>query len=140
MIDLTPTLLAQLHAAAFSDSRAWSVDEMQALLSSPPIFAVGTMRGFAMGRVIVDEAELLTIAVHPDQQGNGIGRRVLTLFEDKARSRGARLAFLEVAEDNRPARALYASAGWTESGRRIGYYARQTGCAVDAIMLAKHLP
>ncbi|MDE9451065.1 GNAT family N-acetyltransferase [Aliiroseovarius sp. Z3] len=140
MIDLTPVQLAQLHAAVFKASRAWSEEEMRSLLSSPHVLVAGTEHGFAMGRVIGDEAELLTIVVHPDQQGRGIGRTLLTSFEDEAKSRGARLAYLEVAADNEPARAMYITSGWSESGRRTGYYTRQTGSPVDAILLAKHLP
>lgn len=140
MFELTPTHLARLHEVAFPESRAWNEDEMRALLSSPLVFTVGTKHGFAMGRVILDEAELMTIVVHPDQQGRGLGRRLLTAFEVDAQSRGAKLAFLEVAENNGPARALYMSAGWVESGRRSGYYARPAGGAVDAILLNKPLP
>ena len=48
------------------------------------------------------------------------------------------MAFLEVAEDNAAARALYRAAGWNETGRRRGYYPRPGG-ALDAITLAKPL-
>lgn len=140
MTDNTAKTIADLHAAAFQTTRAWSVDEMQALLQSPHIFVVSADYGFAMGRVIVDEVELLTIAVHPEQQGKGFGRKLLLQFEQEARSRGAKHAFLEVAEDNEAAHALYLSAGWAESGRRQGYYARKAGGSVDAIALSKRLP
>ncbi|GHE99076.1 N-acetyltransferase GCN5 [Aliiroseovarius zhejiangensis] len=136
----TPLVLASLHAAAFADQRPWSAAEMQSLLSTPHVFVAGFDQGFVMGRTILDEAELLTIAVDPDHQGQGIGRQLLSAFEDQARARGAIRAFLEVAEDNTTARALYGSAGWAESGRRVGYYARQTGDSVDAILLEKQLP
>jgi ribosomal-protein-alanine N-acetyltransferase len=47
--------------------------------------------------------------------------------------------FLEVAEDNAPARALYAQAGFEEVGRRKGYYARPQSAAVDALVLRRRL-
>ncbi|MCK8462957.1 ribosomal protein S18-alanine N-acetyltransferase [Aliiroseovarius sp. S1339] len=140
MTDATADTIARLHAAAFQTARAWSVDEMEALLASPHIFVVTMPHGFAMGRVIVDEAELLTVAVHREQQGKGIGRQLLQQFEQQAQTRGATRAFLEVAQDNETARALYLSAGWTESGRRTGYYARRGSGNADAILLHKHLP
>ncbi len=139
MTDPRPTRFAELHAAAFTESRPWGVGELQSLLASPHVFAPFTEHGFAIGRAILDEAELLTIAVHPDQQGKGVGRQLLAMFEAEALSRGATHAFLEVAQDNETALALYLSDGWAESGRRAGYYARQKGDAVDAILLRKQL-
>jgi ribosomal-protein-alanine N-acetyltransferase len=52
---------------------------------------------------------------------------------------GAERMFLEVAEDNAAARALYARAGFAEAGRRRGYYARPDGPAADALVLALDL-
>ncbi|WP_289042644.1 ribosomal protein S18-alanine N-acetyltransferase [uncultured Aliiroseovarius sp.] len=137
MTAYSPTRLAALHSAAFSEGRTWNADEIRGMLTSRLVFVVTTPYGFAMGRVVVDEAELLTIAVDPGWQGHGIGRDLLRRFEAEARNRGAVRAFLEVAQDNTAARALYNSAGWSESGRRARYYARPTGRNVDAIMMHK---
>ena len=52
-----------------------------------------------------------------------------------AQESGAESMFLEVAEDNAAALALYAKAGFTEAGRRRGYYRRSGGTAVDARVL-----
>ncbi len=129
--------MAQIHAAAFQEARPWSADEIDTLMSSKHVFVVMVDDGFAMGRVIIDEVELLTIAVRPEAQGQGLGRALLLGFEETAYHRGACRGFLDVAEDNISARHLYRSSGWTESGRRRNYYARQTGDFVDAILLSK---
>lgn len=139
MTELSHSDMARIHAAAFPDSRGWRRDEFAALAQSQHVFFVSKPDGFAAGRVIVDEAELLTIAVAPAAQGQGFGRVLLQRFEHMAQSRGATCAFLEVAEDNAPALALYHRAGWRESGRREGYYSRKTGKKLDALLFEKPL-
>lgn len=110
--------------------------EFAGLLESPLVFAVGDARAFALGRVIADEAELLTLACDPAHRRKGLGRARLAGFEAEARARGAVTAFLEVAADNLPAHALYEAADYAEVARRAGYYARGT---VGALILRKAL-
>lgn len=136
---MTPAALATLHAAAFTMPRPWSEAEFADLLAEPHTFLVTGSSAFALGRVIADEAELLTIATHPDLRRSGQGRACLTGFEDTAAQRGARSAFLEVATDNAAALALYLGNGWTISGRRPGYYTAPGGGRVDAQILSKPL-
>jgi len=133
---MTPGEMAALYARAFPDARGWSAEEIEGLLAAPGGFAVTAPAGFALGRAVAGEAELLTIAVAPECRRAGRGRALLAGFEAEAAARGAEVAFLEVADDNAAARALYLVAGWKESGRRKGYYARPGG-AVDAIILTK---
>jgi ribosomal-protein-alanine N-acetyltransferase len=57
----------------------------------------------------------------------------------EAARRGARRIYLEVAEDNAAARALYAAEGFEPIGRRRGYYARREGPAVDAITMRREV-
>lgn len=92
-----------------------------------------------MGRVIADEAELLTLAVAPPARRQGLGRGLLAHFLDEARRRGATRAFLEVAADNGPACALYQAGGFAEDGRRRGYYRGPDGVVVDALLLSRAL-
>jgi ribosomal-protein-alanine N-acetyltransferase len=132
--------MATLHAAAMTTPRPWSAAEFAALLGSPGVFAAGDARAFAMGRVILDEAELLTIATHPAHRRKGLARAALAAFESEARARGATVAHLEVAADNTPAVALYESAGYARTGLRRGYYRSADGRAVDALLMAKALP
>lgn len=127
--------MASTHAAAFTQSRPWSEAEFAAFLNSPLTFAVGDARCFALVRVIVDEAELLTIATHPDHQRQGLARAVMTSWRQMASQRGAATAFLEVAADNGAATDLYRACGFSVCGNRPGYYRRQNAPSVDAILM-----
>lgn len=134
---MTPEGMAVLYARAFPESRPWTAAEIAALLAAPG-FAVASEAGFALGRSVAGEAELVTVAVDPSARRAGRGRALLTAFEARARSLGADTAFLEVADDNVAALALYRASGWTETGRRRGYYHRKTG-PVDAVTMSKTL-
>jgi ribosomal-protein-alanine N-acetyltransferase len=136
---MTPAALAALHARCFETPRPWSAAEFAALLGQPGVLLETAAAGFALGRVASDEAELLTLAVDPTRRRGGHGRALLAAFEAAARARGAARVFLEVAETNAPARALYAAAGYAEAGRRRGYYRAPGGAAADAIVLARRL-
>ena len=136
---MTPETLARLHARAFTHPRPWTALEFASLLDSPHVFAVGDSRAFALGRVIADEAELLTIAADPALRRQGLGRAALAAFHAAATARGARTAFLEVAADNIAARALYDAAGYRRCGERPGYYRGPDGHAVDALLMARAL-
>lgn len=129
--------LAAIHAAAFTDPRPWSAAEIAGLLAGPGVFVVAEAQGFVLGRVILDEAELLTIAMHPQGQGQGGGARLLAAFHQAAMARGAVQGFLEVAATNTPARALYTRGGWAETGRRRGYYRDAAGGRVDAVLMVR---
>lgn len=91
--------------------------------------------GFAMGRLIAGEAELLLLAVRRGAQGRGIGRRLLEHFVQKATARGADRLHLEVREGNRAAR-LYMAAGFQIVGRRRNYYTGKDGELFDALTLS----
>jgi len=136
---VTPADLARIHASAFRTQRPWSAAEFESLLSSPHVFVVAQGQCFALGRVVVDEVELLTIATAPTARRMGAARAALALFETEAKQRGALVAHLEVAADNTAALGLYRSAEYSESGRRRGYYPRENTPAVDAIILHKAL-
>lgn len=135
---MTPADMAAIHARALPEGRAWSPDEMAAL-SRAPGFACPHLHGFALGRVIVDEAELIMLAIDPPHQGCGHGRTLLRAFETRASALGAQRLFLEVAADNQSAIALYDSMGWHLNGRRKSYYARADGPKIDALLYEKTL-
>lgn len=136
---MTPETMAALHARAMTTPRPWSGDEFRALLAFPGTFTVGDGTGFALGRVVLDEAELLTLAVDPGLRRQGLGRACLAGFEARAHALGAALAHLEVAESNAAAVALYTASGWTEAGRRRGYYRTREGGSDDALVYRKIL-
>ena len=136
---MTPEALARTHAAAFSTTRAWGADEFTALLAEPNTFTTGNQDSFVLMRVIADEAEVLTLATAPEHRRKGLARAALTLAEAEAKGRGAAAVFLEVAEDNSAARALYAGLAYMQVGRRPGYYTPKNGAPVAALVLRKDL-
>lgn len=132
---MTPDQMAAIHAACFTTPRPWSTAEITALLADPLVFALTEPGGFLLGRAVAGEAELLTVAVDPTRRGKGIGKRLVAAFQNTARTRAAESAFLEVAEDNAAARALYAASGFVQAGRRRGYYHTPDGRRQDALVL-----
>lgn len=134
---MTQEALAAIHAQCFSRPRPWSANEFAHLLADPACILLHMPEGFALGRVVVDEAELLTIAILPQHQGKGLGQELLASFLARAWAQGARTVFLEVAEDNTAARALYRRAGFAEAGRRRGYYSGTDGAKIDALVLRR---
>ena len=131
--------MARLHWASFGTPRPWSAAEIAEMLSSPISFVLVEPLGFLIGRVVAGEAEVLTIAVDPSLRRQGIGALLMARFLVEAKSRGAEVAFLEVAADNLAARGLYTASGFTESGRRRGYYHSPDGRAVDALVLSRRV-
>lgn len=136
---MTSAEMAALHAACFTTPRPWSAAEIASLLDSPLTFALTAPHGFIMGRVVAGEAELLTLAVAPDQRRQGIAARLMQSFLTECSARAADSVFLEVAEPNLPARALYAAHGFTKSGLRRAYYHTPEGQAQDALVLVRSL-
>ncbi|MDQ3124293.1 MAG: GNAT family N-acetyltransferase, partial [Pseudomonadota bacterium] len=127
-----------VHAAAFSSP--WDAAAFEALLDQTGVFAIEDPDGFILLRAVADEAEILTLAVRAGTRRRGLGVRLVREGATAAASRGAARLFLEVADDNIAALALYARAGFAEAGRRPGYYARPDGTRQNALILALNLP
>ena len=123
--------MAALHARCFTHPRPWTAVEFGELLGSRGVFAITRPQGILIGRVVLDEAELLTLAVASEARRQGLGAALTTDFAEAAQRLGAVTAFLEVASDNAPAQALYQRQGWVEAGRRRNYYAP----GIDALTL-----
>ncbi len=132
-MSLTPALLAEIHAEAFDVP--WDEAAMASLLDSPGVFVHGDDQGFVMIRVIVDEAEILTVGVRPRARRGGRGRLLVQQSIVASAARGAVRMFLEVAQSNEAARSLYASCGFEEVGRRRDYYQHKDGTREDALMM-----
>lgn len=137
-------VLAALHADAFAgqSDEVWTEKSLRELLAMPGALALlalqgGDPVGFILLRQAADEAEIITLAVQPRARRAGIARRLLTVGLDKMTGRGALHCFLEVAETNDTARALYASAGFVEVGRRPAYYRDAAGGRHDAVLMRK---
>ena len=137
---MTPQDLSNLHTLAFPDERGWSASEFQALLDAPTTYLATDPSGFLLARFIADEAEILTLCTHPDTRRQGTASKLMARFMVDATFKGTRTAFLEVAEDNEAARALYAGFGFRQTGHRADYYARADARKVDCLVLSAPIP
>jgi ribosomal-protein-alanine N-acetyltransferase len=72
--------------------------------------------------LIVDEAHIGTLCVHPEAQGGGIGAALLAAALEKAAEKGAKTSLLEVRAGNQAALGLYTRFGYKVVGRRAHYY------------------
>jgi ribosomal-protein-alanine N-acetyltransferase len=82
----------------------------------------GKVTGFLIGRHVVDEAEVLNLAVAPQARRRGEGGALLKAATDEFLARGAKRGYLEVRESNTAAIAFYVKNGFSQVGRRSGYY------------------
>ena len=81
---------------------------------------------------------MLNLCIHPEQQGAGLGRELLSHLLAQAAAGKVRSVFLEVRASNAAAIALYDTTGFNEIGRRRNYYPIDVG-REDAIVMAKEL-
>jgi ribosomal-protein-alanine N-acetyltransferase len=135
-------VFAVIHAASFN--RGWSEQEFEQLLTDRSVIADRVTRGrkicgFIVSRRAADEAEILSVAVARAARGQGLARRLLDLHLRRLAGLGLRAVFLEVEEDNMPARKLYARAGFQEAGRRPAYYVQGRARPASALVLRRDL-
>lgn len=125
----------------------WSAEQIISALSMPGTSVAcaytddDTSRplGFALVRQVADEAELLLIAVAPDQRGKGLGGRLLDYAVETCCASNARDMFLEVRTGNTSAIYLYKSRGFEVVGKRPGYYRSDNGELHDALTMHRRL-
>jgi ribosomal-protein-alanine N-acetyltransferase len=134
--------LAQIHGASFH--RGWSEGEFENMLSERNTL-VHRLRmgrkviGFSMSRIAADEAEILSIAVAQSHRGRGLSNNLLLTHLGHLAGRGVRTVFLEVEENNQPARRLYKRAGFAVAGRRERYYRQASGEPLNALLMRRDL-
>jgi [ribosomal protein S18]-alanine N-acetyltransferase len=120
--------------------RAWSRASFLAELASERSTSVvvelqGQVAGYLCLTVLLDEAEILDVAVDPTMQRSGIGRLLLQWACAEAVRQGATVLRLEVRATSLPAIALYQQFGFVKSGLRKAYYENST----DALLMDKQL-
>ena len=96
----------------------------------------GKLAGYLLATIILDEAEILSIAVSADHQKYGRGTGLLRHFLAYIVAQDVKTVFLEVAADNLSALTLYHRHGFAEFGRRPSYYKRSDGDC-DAILMRR---
>jgi len=129
---------AAIHTAAFaaSGSRGWSVDEFTSLLQRDTVFLLKTTSGLLIADLIVGEVEVLTVAVHPNEQNKGIGSAILQKLDNVCTCRNVTKCFLEVATDNIAAKNLYHAFSFKKIAIRERYYTRGV-TAISAMVMEK---
>jgi len=139
MLPAEAGVVARLFAEA-AEAAHWSAQEFVQLETSGIQVWVAMqddeIAGAVASREAAGEAEILNLAVAPAWRGRGIGRRLMETALDWAVSAGVRRVFLEVRESNARARVFYFRLGFTEAGRRQGYYQHP---AEDALVLSRTL-
>lgn len=95
----------------------------------------GKLAGYFLLMYACDEAHLLDVAVAADRQGEGLGRWLLDRAVQRARQHGTQSILLEVRPSNERALQVYRKYGFTEIGRRKGYYPAHEGKREDAIVM-----
>jgi ribosomal-protein-alanine N-acetyltransferase len=134
--------LSQLHCASFH--RGWGTDEFEQILIERNALAHrlrlgGSTIGFIVSRTAADEAEILSVAVAEKHRGRGFSRDLLRTHLGHLAGHGLKTVFLEVEENNRPARALYERAGFRVVGRRDRYYKDSSGAQLNAVVMRRDL-
>ncbi|MGB5213387.1 MAG: tRNA (adenosine(37)-N6)-threonylcarbamoyltransferase complex dimerization subunit type 1 TsaB [Anderseniella sp.] len=133
-------VLAAIHTPCFED--AWDSAAMAALLATPGAVALLATQdkagekqpcGFVLLRAAADEMEVLTLAVLPHTRRRGVARALMQAVRRHAGQTGTRKIFIEYAEDNQAAHALYESVGYASDGVRPNYYKSSDGTASNAI-------
>jgi [ribosomal protein S18]-alanine N-acetyltransferase len=133
-----PAVLAILQESP--EAAGWSQGSLLQLASVEAAAWVadldGVPAGFLIGRIAADEFEILNMAVSHAHRRGGIGSKLLESTLEFSRVAGSARAYLEVRASNEPALALYSRHGFTECGRRAGYYRDPVD---DALLLSLSL-
>jgi [ribosomal protein S18]-alanine N-acetyltransferase len=118
--------VAEIESASFP--RPWTkrhfLDEIDSSCGHPMVATTpdGTIAGFLCLKLVLDEGEILDVAVASSMRGRGIGRLLVAAALAESRERGAEVVSLEVRVGNDQAIALYERLNFREIGRRKRYY------------------
>ena len=94
----------------------------------------GRVLGYVGSQTVLDETDMMNIAVLPEARRAGIGERLILSLIELLKDRGSRSLALEVRASNTPAISLYKKLGFLQVGRRPNYYRSPRE---DALILRK---
>ena len=133
----------RLMADAFDPrwGEAWTRNQVIGILSVPGVWLTiaelnGRAVGFALTRGVLDEAELLLLAVIPEVRRKGVGAALLRSVVADSVVRGIASLHLEVRDGN-DAIKLYRNSGFSKVGERRDYYRGPNGQSYSAITLRR---
>lgn len=129
--------IAELEKLCFSDP--WSENSIASELCNPLSLwlvaeAAGTVVGYVGSQTVMDETDMMNIAVHPDCRRQGIAAALVNALVASLQDMGCHSLTLEVRASNAPARALYDMLGFQQVGLRRNYYHNPKE---DALILRK---
>ena len=117
--------VAALEKQCFSDP--WSENSVASELENPlSLWLIaeedGAVCGYVGSQTVLDETDMMNIAVHPDCRRKGIAAALITELVSRLKARGSRVLRLEVRESNFSAITLHEALGFTQLGLRKNYY------------------
>lgn len=129
--------IAQLEKQCFSDP--WSENSIATELTCPlSLWLVAldgdSVVGYVGSQSVLDQADMMNIAVAETHRGRGIGVQLVESLIDALNKRGVRALLLEVRASNQPAQGLYEKLGFVQVGIRPNYYTKPKE---DALILRK---
>ena len=118
----------------------WTKSQWMKELTDPKRICLGiidvetkNLLGLCSSWLVIDELQITFIAVHPSHKRKGLGKFLLSDLIKRSKLLQINHIFLEVKQNNEPAKALYNSMGFKTVGKRSNFY--QDGS--DALLLNK---
>lgn len=137
---MQPADIAQVYQIEVAvQSHPWSEKQFQEALEnyqSTVIEQQGKVAGFCILQPVLDEANLLLMAIDPKMQGRGLGFELLSYSIEQLRNNPIQI-FLEVRESNVAAIKLYEKSGFHQIDLRKNYYPLAGGGREHAIIMVK---
>ena len=125
MTDREVPQVAELEKLCFA--MPWSEKSVAGELDNPLALWLVAMEGdrlagYVGSQTVMDETDMMNLAVAPQFRRQGVGEALVNALTASLKELGSRCLTLEVRDSNEAARALYGKLGFTEIGRRRGYY------------------
>ena len=139
MNDSHVSQVAQLEKLCFADP--WSEKSIASELTNPLSYWLvavegDTVAGYIGSQSVMGESDMMNVAVAPEHRRRGVGEALVSALAEVLKEQGNESLALEVRASNRPAIALYEKLGFSQVGRRPGYYRNPRE---DALILKKML-
>lgn len=130
-------LLADIYGKSFT--KGWNEQQFIELLNGGAQGWLIEGHTFILLRCAADEAEIITLATHPDFRRKGYADKIIAQMIEQLKIISISKLFLEVRADNIAAIKLYKKHGFSQTAIRPNYYAMPDGTRKDAIIMCLEL-